>query len=123
LKHLIELNNAWYLNNYVKFFHLYELCNEMTKYLIELFIERERKLALKIIIKSYRPSIKIDKIKELLVYESVEKCESELVSYKLNVQKVSSVSSDSGNNLFQLDQPSDSFDLVLDCKSCNTQNL
>lgn len=52
LKHLLELKQAWYLNNYVKFFKLYKKSNFMCKCLIEQFIERERKQALKSIIKS-----------------------------------------------------------------------
>lgn len=52
LKHLLELKNAWHLNNFVKFFRLYTLSNHLTKCLINMFIERERKNALKIIIKS-----------------------------------------------------------------------
>ena len=52
LKHLLEIKNAWHLNNYIKFFRLYLLSNHLTKCLIDLFIERERKNALKIIIKS-----------------------------------------------------------------------
>lgn len=52
LKHLLEFKQAWLLNNYVKFFKLYKKSNFMNKCLIEQFIERERKQALKIIIKS-----------------------------------------------------------------------
>ena len=52
LKHLLELKNAWHLNNYIKFFRLYLLSDHLAKCLIDLFIERERKSALKIIIKS-----------------------------------------------------------------------
>lgn len=52
LKHLLSLKNAWYLNNYINFFRLYKISNELSKCLIDLFIERERKNALKSIIKS-----------------------------------------------------------------------
>lgn len=117
LQHLLELNNAWYLNNYVKFFRLYEVCNEMSKYLIELFIERERKLALKIIIKSFRPTIKLEKVKELLDYDSLEACETELSSYKLCLQQVSLTD----NSMFS--NQTSTYETVLDCKSCTTQNL
>jgi hypothetical protein len=52
LRHLLELRSAWHLNDYVKFFRLYKSSNELTKCLINLFIDRERKNALKIIIKA-----------------------------------------------------------------------
>jgi hypothetical protein len=52
LKHLLQVKSAWYLTNYITFFRLYKRSNEMCKCLMDMFIERERKQALKIILKS-----------------------------------------------------------------------
>lgn len=109
LKHLIKFRTAWHMNNYVMLFKLYKKSNQMSKYLIDLFIERERKLALKMIIKSYRPHIKLEIVKELLVYESINKCKEDLLSYGLCIQ------SELDENQKQI--------LILDCKSSNIQNL
>lgn len=52
LAHLLKIKNAWYLSNYISFFRLYKQSNQMCKCLIDMFVERERKQALKMIIKS-----------------------------------------------------------------------
>jgi len=52
LQHLLKFVQAWQMGNYAQLFRLYKISKQMTKSLIELFIERERKLALKVIIKA-----------------------------------------------------------------------
>jgi hypothetical protein len=86
---------------------------------------------------SYRPSIKLESVCEMLAYESLEKCKEDLLAYKLNIQTVSSSSTAEANNS-SLTKPNNSikstssnktqptttvFELILDCKSCSIQNL
>ncbi|EDO48284.1 predicted protein, partial [Nematostella vectensis] len=59
IKHALQFYSARALSNYHNFFQLYLSSPNMSAYLVDLFIQRERTTAIKVLIKSYRPTLPV----------------------------------------------------------------
>ncbi|VDO40662.1 unnamed protein product [Brugia timori] len=71
----LKTREAWALGNHVKLFRLYQEAPRMASYVMDLFLERERKAALNACLKSFRPTINITILASRLGLEEPKLCE------------------------------------------------
>ncbi|CAG9533345.1 unnamed protein product [Cercopithifilaria johnstoni] len=71
----LKTREAWALGNYVKLFRLYQEAPRMASYVMDLFLERERKAALNACLKSFRPTISVTILASRLGLEESKLCE------------------------------------------------
>lgn len=80
VEHALKVRSAVAVGNYSQLFQLYAKAPNMGAYLMDLFIPRERSLALRIILKSFRPTISISYLTKILAFTSEDECKNWLIT-------------------------------------------
>jgi len=95
ISHALKIRTAWSLGNYHKFFRLYSTAPAMSGFLIDWFVDRERKRALTTMIKSYRVAVPVEFIHSELGITGEEAGES----WKKLIEPLNLIFTDNGTKL------------------------